>query len=180
MAKKKSDAGLPKWAVPIWEKMGSPSIDDYESVHNGELLERRHGLRKDDLVEVLLDAGASLDFRTFAGGTVLSGAVENEDSDPSVVRLVLEKLKNSYSNKQFTSIVNNKRTSTTLKWKCINSVAKMMYRTGASKGGLMKFLAIESGTSALNLAVMKGDVEIVKILLESGACLLYTSPSPRD
>ena len=58
MAKKKSDAGLPKWAVPIWEKMGSPSIDDYESVHNGELLERRHGLRKDDLVEVLLDARA--------------------------------------------------------------------------------------------------------------------------
>ena len=58
MAKKKSDAGLPKWAVPIWEKMGSPSIDDYESVHNGELLERRQGLRKDDLVEVLLDARA--------------------------------------------------------------------------------------------------------------------------
>ena len=58
MAKKKRDAGLPKWAVPIWEEMGSPSIDDYESVHNGELLERRHGLRKDDLVEVLLDARA--------------------------------------------------------------------------------------------------------------------------
>ena len=58
MAKKKSDAGLPKWAVPIWEEMGSPSIDDYESVHNGELLERRHGLRKDDLVEILLDSRA--------------------------------------------------------------------------------------------------------------------------
>ena len=58
MAKKKTGAGLPKWAVPIWEKMGSPSIDDYESVHNGELLERRHGLRKDDLVEILLDARA--------------------------------------------------------------------------------------------------------------------------
>lgn len=33
----------------------------------------------------------------------------------------------------------------------------------------MKFLAIESGTSALNLAVARGDVEIVKILLEYGA-----------
>ena len=33
----------------------------------------------------------------------------------------------------------------------------------------MKFLAIESGTSALNLAVARGDVEIVKILLENGA-----------
>tara|TARA_Y200000002_G_scaffold357001_1_gene339203 strand:+ start:279 stop:581 length:303 start_codon:yes stop_codon:yes gene_type:complete len=33
----------------------------------------------------------------------------------------------------------------------------------------MKFLAIESGTSALNLAVARGDVEIVKILLDYGA-----------
>ena len=56
-----------------------------------------------------------------------------------------------------------------LKWKFIYSVAKVLYRTGASKGGLMKFLAIESGTSALNLAVLRGDVEIVQILLEYGA-----------
>ena len=35
--------------------------------------------------------------------------------------------------------------------------------------GLMKFLAIESGTSALNRAVLRGDVEIVKILLDYGA-----------
>ena len=96
-------------------------------------------------------------------------AVENEDSDPSVVRLVLEKLKDSYSAKEFTLIVNYKRTSTTLKWKGIYSVAKVLYRTGVSKGGLMKSLAIDSGTTALNLAVLRGDVEIVKILLEYGA-----------
>ena len=34
---------------------------------------------------------------------------------------------------------------------------------------LMQFLANESGTTALNLAVGRGDVEIVKILLENGA-----------
>jgi ankyrin repeat protein len=127
------------------------------------------GANKLETVKVLLDAGASLDYRTFSGGTSLSGAVENEDSDPNVVRLVLEKLKESYSSKEFTSIVNYKRTSTTWKWRCIYSVAKVLYRTGASKGGLMKFLAIESGTSALNHAVVRGDVEIVKILLEYGA-----------
>ena len=58
MAKKKTDYDLPKWAVPIWEEMGSPSLADIASVHNGDLLERRHGLRKDDLVEILLDARA--------------------------------------------------------------------------------------------------------------------------
>ena len=66
-------------------------------------------------------------------------------------------------------MVNHTRKSTTLKWKGINSVAKVLYRTGISKSGLMKFLAIESGTSALNLAVVRGDVGIVKILLEYGA-----------
>ena len=96
-------------------------------------------------------------------------AVENEDSDPDVVRIVLEKFKSSYSPKEFSSIVNYKRTSTTLKWKGIYFVAKALYRTGASKAGLMAYLALDSGTTALNLAVMRGDVEIVKILLEHGA-----------
>ena len=36
---------------------GSPSLSKL-SVHNGDLLERRHGLRKDDQVEILLDARA--------------------------------------------------------------------------------------------------------------------------
>ena len=58
MANKKKDSSLPDWAIPIWEEMGSPSLTDLTSVHNGDLLERRHGLRKDDLVEILLDARA--------------------------------------------------------------------------------------------------------------------------
>ena len=100
---------------------------------------------------------------------MLINAASNEDSDPDVVRTFLEKFKASCSPKEFASIVNYKRTSTTLKWKGIYSVAKVLYRTGASKGGLVKFLVIRSGTSALNLAVLRGDVEIVKILLEYGA-----------
>ena len=38
-----------------------------------------------------------------------------------------------------------------------------------SKTDLMQSLAIDSGTCALNLAVIRGDVEIVKILLENCA-----------
>ena len=45
----------------------------------------------------------------------------------------------------------------------------VLYRTGLSKVGLIHMLAIDSGTSALNIAVSEGDVEIVKILLENGA-----------
>ena len=65
--------------------------------------------------------------------------------------------------------MNYERKSTRIKWKGIYFVAKALYRTGVSKTGLTQYLAISSGTSALNLAVMRGDVEIVKILLENGA-----------
>ena len=58
MAKKKHRLRFCDWAIPIWEEMGSPSLSEIVSVHNGDLLERRHGLRKDDLVEILLDARA--------------------------------------------------------------------------------------------------------------------------
>ena len=65
--------------------------------------------------------------------------------------------------------MNYKRKSTTLKWKGIYLVAKTLHRTGISKTGLIKFLATDCGTSALNLAASRGDVEIVNILLENGA-----------
>eukprot|EP00938_MAST-03A_sp_MAST-3A-sp1_P003520 g3520.t1 len=127
------------------------------------------GANKLETVNVLVDAGASIDYRTFSGGNALTGAVENEDSDPDVVRIILQKLKSSHNSKEFASIMNYKRKSTTLKWKSIRCVAKVLYRIGMSKTGLMESLAIHSGITALNLAVMRGDVEIVKILLENGA-----------
>ena len=55
-AKKKLKITLPDWATPLWEDMGSPDLSKFEDVHNGDLLERRHGLRRDDLVEILLDS----------------------------------------------------------------------------------------------------------------------------
>ena len=42
-----------------------------------------------------------------------------------------------------------------------------VYRTGASKAGLMASLTIDSGTTVPNSAVTRGDAEIVKILLEN-------------
>ncbi|MEK9697679.1 MAG: hypothetical protein VW270_18075, partial [Candidatus Poseidoniales archaeon] len=61
MGKKKLDFQLPTWAVPMWESMGSPKLSDVQATLHGDLLERRNGLRKDDIVEILLDARAFTD-----------------------------------------------------------------------------------------------------------------------
>jgi len=52
---------LPDWAQSMWEELGSPELGEIESVHTGNLMGRRHGLRKDDLVEIQLDASALRD-----------------------------------------------------------------------------------------------------------------------
>ena len=60
MAKKSSKVDLPDWAVGLWKDLGSPSLNKLQSVHSGDLLERRNGLRRDDLIEILIDARALL------------------------------------------------------------------------------------------------------------------------
>ena len=58
MAKKKSAVSLPDWATALWKELGSPDLDAHLSVASGDLFDRRHGLRRDDLVEVMLDVRA--------------------------------------------------------------------------------------------------------------------------
>jgi len=66
-------ADLPNWAKKMWKDLGSPDISELQSVHTGDLMERRHGLRKDDLVEVQLDARALRDDdTTWIKGRLLS------------------------------------------------------------------------------------------------------------
>tara|TARA_B100000214_G_C23966112_1_gene627796 strand:+ start:2391 stop:2834 length:444 start_codon:yes stop_codon:yes gene_type:complete len=90
MAKKKSGIKLPDWAVPLWEDMGSPNLSDVEGKHTGDLLERRHGLRKDDLVEVQLDARAFNDGEdTWIRGRLLS-------SGKSSIEILSEDGKNNF------------------------------------------------------------------------------------
>lgn len=60
MAKKSSKITLPKWATGLWKELGSPDLDSIQGIHNGDLLERRNGLRRDDLVEIQIDARALL------------------------------------------------------------------------------------------------------------------------
>ena len=60
MAKKKS-VDLPDWAKSMWEDMGSPELEGLNPVYNGDLLERRQGLRRDDFVELHLNVQAFAD-----------------------------------------------------------------------------------------------------------------------
>ena len=122
-----------------------------------------------ETVKILLDAGASLDWRTFSGSTLLVNAIENEDSDPEVIRLLLGTLKSTHSAEDLSSLVNYRKKSTTFKWKSIYFMAKSLHRMGLATSGLMKYLAMEVGSTPLNLAVARGDVEIVRLLLEYGA-----------
>ncbi|HIC50763.1 MAG TPA: hypothetical protein EYP01_04885 [Candidatus Poseidoniales archaeon] len=49
---------LPGWARRIHEEYGSPKLSDLNDVFHGPLIDRKSGLRKDDIIEILLDARA--------------------------------------------------------------------------------------------------------------------------
>ena len=50
-----SNADLPDWAARFYVDYGSPNLKELEDVFHGPLMDRKYGLRKDDLVEILLD-----------------------------------------------------------------------------------------------------------------------------
>ena len=49
---------LPEWARRIHEEYGAPELIDLQDKFLGPLIERKYGLRKDDLIEILLDSRA--------------------------------------------------------------------------------------------------------------------------
>ena len=89
--KRRSDMKLPDWAVPLWEELGCPDLDANSDILEGTLLNRRHGLRMDDIVEIELDARAHLKEQelTIRGRLMSSGKnmieIKNESGDISYV-----------------------------------------------------------------------------------------------
>ena len=49
---------LPDWARSIHETYGSPELSKLKDIYLGPLIGRKSGLRKDDLIEILLDVRA--------------------------------------------------------------------------------------------------------------------------
>ena len=47
---------LPDWAMVELDRMGISDVSDYQDVLYGPIADRKAGLRRDDLVEILLDA----------------------------------------------------------------------------------------------------------------------------
>ena len=137
--------------------------NDSLSTHN-----RYMGPNKLETVKFLLKAGARLDYITYSGGGPLIGAAENEDADPKVVRFLLDKLKTNLGT-AFESVLNFRRKSRSFKWRAIRSVATISYRTKIFESNLLRTLAINAGTTALNHAILRGDIEIVQLLLDYGA-----------
>ncbi len=46
---------LPEWAKKMYIENGSPNLKETEDVFHGPLIDRKHGLRKDDLIEISID-----------------------------------------------------------------------------------------------------------------------------
>ena len=49
---------LPEWAKRIHQEYGSPELETIQDIFLGPLIKRKSGLRKDDLIEILLDCRA--------------------------------------------------------------------------------------------------------------------------
>lgn len=49
---------LPEWARRIHQEYGAPELVELQDVFLGSLIKRKSGLRKDDLIEILLDSRA--------------------------------------------------------------------------------------------------------------------------
>ena len=50
------DRGIPGWAIDLYSSYGSPDLSTHGDVYVGPLIGRKSGLRKDDIVEMVIDA----------------------------------------------------------------------------------------------------------------------------
>jgi hypothetical protein len=54
----KDEAVVPEWAIDLYKSYGSPDLSTHDDVYVGPLIGRKSGLRKDDIVEMVIDARA--------------------------------------------------------------------------------------------------------------------------
>ncbi|MGB0164177.1 MAG: hypothetical protein ACPF9I_02010 [Candidatus Thalassarchaeaceae archaeon] len=54
----KDETVVPDWAIDLYKSYGSPDLSTHDDVYVGPLIGRKSGLRKDDIVEMVIDARA--------------------------------------------------------------------------------------------------------------------------
>ena len=140
-------------SVKSWDVNRRNMFNGSTALHTSVYLGTHHTL---DIVQFLIqECGARVDITNNAGSAILMNSVENEDLDPNVVDFIISKAVD----------VNQKRRSRTMKWRAIRFAA----RVTRNRSGLMAMLARGSGATALHHATMRGDMEIVEMLLSAGA-----------
>ena len=129
------------------------------------------GRHKYESAKWLIESGIDLRKLSYAGQSVLVAACANPDCDPQIVTLLLDLLRDACSSEEeFVRFLNLGSNPRTLKWKTIYFVSKCISRTFVWKAsGLISSLALSSGSTALHYAVIRGDLEILNILLAAGA-----------
>jgi ankyrin repeat protein len=120
------------------------------------------GPRRLELVKLLHDRGARLDWRADNGDSILISLCLSEDVDLEVLKLLLKE-------KVVLDTVNDRICGNSFMFKSLYSLARFLVRTKLTNIGVVKLLAQYEGSTALSCAVRRGDIDVVNLLITHGA-----------
>ena len=103
-----------------------------------------------ETVKVLLNAGADINTISHSGVTLLMSLCASEDTSPTVLSMILGKLRDQ---NELTKSINIRARSQTIKWKIRRTLAKFMLRTRISDSTLITRVAKGSGEGSLSLSL---------------------------
>jgi len=126
------------------------------------------GPRRVDLVKYLLNVVTKNKIShifTKSGNTLLMTACQTQDSDPNIVKLLIDYFK------EYPEMINRPCRATTFLWRFIFTACRIWSRLKRhiNVNAIVKHLAHNSGSTPLHEASMRGDIDTVNILLRHGA-----------
>jgi ankyrin repeat protein len=139
------------------------------------------GANKKDIVEAMVtknrktgNRASNTCFRTNMGYSVLMMAVENEDCDPEVVQVLHDRLTNgSYHNEAESMINAQARPKEPIHQKIFRNAVKKMKTSPESIDSTTEYVALHAGASAVHFAVIRGDLDLVRVLFRTWDCDLF-------
>ena len=115
---------LPDWAKRLAKEYGATNLDDRQDIFFGSLIDRRSGLRKDDLIELLIDDRALRgDVDPWVRGMLLSvkqSAVEMLDENRqfrSIARDVIVEVRLVTQRRHAASLQRSRTSRTPSRWR---------------------------------------------------------------
>ena len=150
----------PSWDLELTHRFGGTSLSVAAFVGQNKLA----------VISWLLENGANLWCRSHLGGTVLTAAVVNVDTDPAVVRMLLGELsKRSCALHPYLLEINWGCQAQTVKMRLVEVLFTTLYRYRLSHKALVVGLARGVGCTALHLSAERGDREVFELLLQAGS-----------